>query len=255
MSNSGAEVASAAVREPRTAEYRRLASRTDLERFNVKVEQTDLLIAAERLLIDDALTLVHRYRADIVTEIERRPEFLTSLVPLPVDKGAPAIVRAMGLAAHRMGVGPMAAVAGAIAEFVGRELAKLSPEVIVENGGDIFCCTRQPRAFMLLAEKSAFGALRVRIDSKGEPFGVCTSSATSGHSLSFGRADAVMVASPDAALADAAATALCNMVQQPSDLQQCVERARASGAIAAVAVMGEKLAAWGALELEAWGDG
>jgi len=144
----------------------------------------------------------------------------------------------------------MAAVAGAIAEAVGRGLLRESGEVIVENGGDVFCATARPRSFMLLAEQSAFGALSVRFDGGGRPFGVCTSAGTSGHSLSFGRADAMMVAARDTALADALATALCNRVQQPDDLRPAVEAACDLGAFGAVAIMGEHLAAFGALELE-----
>jgi ApbE superfamily uncharacterized protein (UPF0280 family) len=250
MSSSRADIALPLGLEPLAADYRRLAASIDLVRFRIKVEQTDLLIAAERLLIDEALVLVHARRAELKAYIADHPSFASALSPLPVDALAPPIVRSMAAAAAHVEVGPMAAVAGAIAEQVGRELSALSSEIIIENGGDIYCASRRQRSFMLLAEKSAFGVLRVTIDNGGKPFGVCTSSGTSGHSLSFGRADAVMAVATDTALADAAATALTNRVQTADDLQDCIDRARSFGLLGAVAIIGDRLAAWGAVELE-----
>jgi ApbE superfamily uncharacterized protein (UPF0280 family) len=143
----------------------------------------------------------------------------------------------------------MAAVAGAIAGHVGAGLAGSSAEVIVENGGDVYCRSRRRREFMLLAEASDFVGLRVAIDGAGGAFGVGTSAGRLGHSLSFGRADAVMAVAPTAALADAMATGLANGVAGPDDVEACVERARAMGARGALAVAGDRMAAWGELEL------
>lgn len=237
--------------EPSAAEYRRLVGGGDLCRFRVRVKQTDLLIAARRPLVDEALALVGAYRADLEAYIAAHPGFASALTPLPVDASAPPIVASMAAAAARAGVGPMAAVAGAIAETVGAGLAAHSPEVIVENGGDIYCASRHRRTFLLLAENSDFGALRVAVDGGGAAFGVCTSSGVLGHSLSFGRADAVMVAAPDTAFADAAATALANDIKDVGDLAGCVDSARAMDVLGVVALVGDRIAAWGAVELAA----
>jgi ApbE superfamily uncharacterized protein (UPF0280 family) len=111
----------------------------------------------------------------------------------------------------------MAAVAGAIAEYVGRALLPLSEEVIVENGGDIFIFSKRERLAAVYAGDSPLsGRLAVALKPRGGPgtagaFGVCHSSGTVGHSLSFGKADAALVISEDCALADAAATRLGNL--------------------------------------------
>ncbi len=125
------------------------------------------------------------------------------------------IVKTMAEAAEKAGVGPMAAVAGAIAEYVGRELLPFSREVIVENGGDIFLKTQKTRSIGIYAgESSPFtGKLALRIEPKDTPLGICTSAGTVGHSLSFGKCDAAILVSPSASLADAAATAVGNLIQ------------------------------------------
>ena len=111
-------------------------------------------------------------------------------------------------AGQKAGVGPMAAVAGAIAECVGRELLAFSPEIIIENGGDIYLKCLKKRVVGIFAGKSPLtGKIGLEIDAKDTPLGVCTSSGTVSHSLSFGKADAAVAIAPSATLADAAATA------------------------------------------------
>ena len=150
------------------------------------------------------------------------------------------------------GVGPMAAVAGALAEAVGWDLISLSPELVVENGGDIFLAGRSEYCLAVFAGTSPLsGRLGIKLSAPA-PFscGVCTSSARVGPSLSFGRADALTIVANNAALADAVATAMANRVQEKADLARVVESALALGGISgAVAVMGDNLAAGGDLEL------
>ena len=118
----------------------------------------------------------------------------------------------------------MAAVAGAIAEAVGEALLPASPELIIENGGDIFLASSRPRRVGLYAGRSPFsGRLGLRIDPTLTPLGICTSSGTVGHALSFGEADAVVVLSPDAALADAVATAAGNLVKSKDHIPRAIE--------------------------------
>ena len=110
----------------------------------------------------------------------------------------------MIFAAQAAGVGPMAAVAGALAEQVGQRLLKSTSEVIIENGGDIFIGARQILTVGVYAGGSPLSLkLGLRIDPAKGIRGICTSSGTVGHSLSFGKADAVCVLSDSCALADA----------------------------------------------------
>ena len=118
--------------------YRHWVKDEGLISFNVVVKETDLYIRASSNLRSKAYKLVLKYRSMLEEYIKRNPPFLTSLEPLTVGEDAPLIVKEMARSASRVGVGPMAAVAGAIAEFVGNDLLAFSPQVIVENGGDIF---------------------------------------------------------------------------------------------------------------------
>ena len=122
--------------QPRT--YRRWVKDKDLVSFDVVVKETDLYIRAKHNLRQRALKAVLKYRTQLEKYIERHPAFLTALEPYPIEEDAPDIVKEMAEAGRKAGVGPMASVAGAIAECVGIELIAFSPEVIVENGGDIF---------------------------------------------------------------------------------------------------------------------
>jgi ApbE superfamily uncharacterized protein (UPF0280 family) len=145
----------------------------------------------------------------------------------------------------------MAAVAGACAAAVGRKLLAYSPEVIVENGGDIFLKTAGPATVALYAGNSPLSMkVGLRIPAEATPLGVCTSSGTVGHSLSFGRADAACVLAGDTALADAAATALGNRVKGPDDIPAALQwLSGIQDIMGGVIIAGEKLGAWGEVEL------
>ena len=233
--------------------YRDWVRRDDLVRFDVKLRETDLAIRAHADLRDDALACVRRVRAQITSYAETRPGFLETLTPWDDDPSAPRIVRDMLRASATYGVGPMAAVAGAIAEAVGRTLLTSSDEVIVENGGDVFLQMNRPARLLLYSgETSPFGGkLVVKVDAPGAPRGVCTSSAHVGPSLSHGAADAVLVVADNAALADAAATAIGNRVRSAEDVARALDDERRRGLLrGALITLGETFGAFGEIELE-----
>jgi len=232
--------------------YRRSMAAEGLVSFEVMEAETDLAISADKDLSLVARQAIINYRRDIENYIKRDSRFFSSLEPIDVAGNSPAIVKAMAEAAKKAGVGPMAAVAGAVAEFVGTELLKYSKQVIIENGGDIFMHSLTPRIVGVYAgEDSPFkGKLAVRIDSPGKNIGVCTSSGTVSHSLSFGKADAALLISSDAALADAAATTVGNIVKNKSDIEKGIDVARSIPGIEGVLiVIGDKMGSWGKIEL------
>jgi ApbE superfamily uncharacterized protein (UPF0280 family) len=235
--------------QPRT--YRHWVKGNDLAAFKVRVKETDLYLRASSDLKSKARELVVKYRRILEDYIEGHPLFLTSLEPVAVEKNAPPLVADMAEAAKKAGVGPMAAVAGAIAEVVGKGLLAFSPEVIVENGGDIYLKSLTNRLIGIYAGKSPLtGRVGLEIEGKDTPLGVCTSSGTVGHSLSFGQADAVVVLSPSTALADAAATAIGNRILKPQDIPGGIEFAHTiKGLKGLVIIQGEQVGVWGELKL------
>lgn len=235
--------------EPRT--YRERTRAGDLRAYEVVVAETDLLIRGDPDRAGVAEEAVRRARGEIEAEIARRPEFQTSLEPLQGAGEASALVAEMYAAAAVCGVGPMAAVAGAVAEVVARALAKLEAEVIVENGGDIFLATERERTVAIHAGGSSFSdRLGLVVPAAAQPVAVCTSSGTVGHSYSQGHADAVAVAAPAGALADAAATALANRVRSTADVEPALAVAREwAGLCQVVIIIGDAMGAWGEYEL------
>jgi hypothetical protein len=145
----------------------------------------------------------------------------------------------------------MAAVAGAIAEFVGKELLEASPEVIVENGGDIFLQSQKDRTIGIYAGQSPLtGRAGLDIKGKDTPLGVCTSSGTVGPSLSLGKADAVIALSKSTALADAAATAIGNIIKNADDIPRGIERAISiKGLSGVIIIKDDKIGFWGKVEI------
>jgi len=220
-----------------------------LKGFRVVYKETDLFVLAEGDFSKDVLEVVKRLRFDIESYILKKPEFLESLVPLPEDDSAPLVVKRMLEAGKIADVGPMAAVAGTIAEEVGRFLLKegLSKQVVVENGGDIYLHLDKDARVCLFAGDSPFsGKVAILVKKELMPCGVCTSSATVGHSLSFGSADAVTVIHRDTAVADALATAFCNVLKRPEDFKKVVNRAeKLKGLYGVVGVVKDRLLAWG----------
>ncbi len=231
--------------------YRDQVKKRDLIYFEVKVEQTDLQIGAVRNLEKETVELIVKYRKDIEDYIEQDRFFLEALKPYQVSEAAPVIVRHMAAAGQKAGVGPMAAVAGAISQYIGHDLKNHSQELIIENGGDIYLSTKKTREIGVFAGNSPFtGKLALKIYPDMTPCGICTSAGTIGHSISFGKADAVIAYSQDTLLADASATAIGNIVKTEDDVDKGLEQAKKiSGLLGIVIIIKSKIGVWGELEL------
>jgi len=234
--------------------YRRCLHSTDLIQFEVRVGESDLLIAAGQDLRAVARRSVIRHRRELKEYIAQHSEFRTSTGPLPCDEQARPVIRMMQAASQKTGVGPMAAVAGAIAQVVGEDLLKVSSEIVVENGGDVFISSCRPRVASIFAGDSPLSQ-RVGIRLKGSqlPLGICTSAGSVGPSYSGGNADAVVVVARDTALADAAATAAGNLVESKRDIKRALEFAMGldSCVIGIVVIIGDHIGARGDIELTA----
>jgi ApbE superfamily uncharacterized protein (UPF0280 family) len=231
--------------------YRDLFKGSNLVFFDARIMETDLMIGAERELKCEALESIRKYRRMIEEYIRSHHDFLTSLEPIAASEDAPFIIKSMCEAAAMAGVGPMAAVAGALSEMVGKDLLKLSEEIIVENGGDIFIKTKSTRKAGIYAGDSPLSEkLAIEINPADTPLGICTSSGTVGHSLSFGKADAAVVIAKNAFIADAAATAVGNLVISASDMEKAVQYGSSiPGVTGVVIIIGGAMAAWGNIKL------
>ncbi len=180
--------------------------------------------------------------------------FFETLAPMDDDPSASPVVRAMLQAGVKAKVGPMAAVAGAIAEHIGKALATSfeCTEIIVENGGDLWLAFANPLEIAVFAGDSPLSVLlAVELEPELSPCGLCTSSGTVGPSLSFGYADAAVILCRDAATADAWATAAGNMVQTANDIEPTLAHVRkASEVLGALIVVGDRMGMQGNFRLK-----
>lgn len=236
--------------------YRSLLDIGDLVASFVRVKDTDLHILADRDVTLWGKDLTLQYRLQVERYIIKNSEFLHSLIPLVRDDHSPPLIKEMFDAGLTAGVGPMAAVAGTIAEYVGRALVnKGCLEVMVENGGDIFFHrTTDCRVAIFAGESPLSNRVGVLLKATSMPVAVCTSSGTVGHSLSFGQADSVTVIAQSAALADAVATRLGNEVGNSGGGDSGIKKAletgqRISGVRGVVVICNELIGAAGEVEL------
>ena len=230
--------------------YRNLIRDKDLVSFQIKEAESDLYIRANQDLSSYAQKVLSNFRREIEDYIKSYPLFKSTLTPYSWDEKAPEIIKSMIKATNQCGVGPMAAVAGAIAEFVGKELLNYSAEVIIENGGDIFIKTKRIRRVSIFAGESPLShKIILKIQPQKNYIGVCTSSGTVGPSLSFGKADAVTILSDSVLLADAAATAIGNMIKTQEDIEQgLIYAQKITGVRGVVIIKDDKIGFWGEVD-------
>ena len=230
--------------------YRDSVKTVDLVPFNITELESDIQVFAKSNLGREGRLSLQKYRNEL-KDIKKEPNFLISLKPMESKRYAPEIAAAMCRAAKSANVGPMAAVAGAISKYIGLSLLKLTDEIIIENGGDIFIKTKKDRRILIYAGNSPFSnKIGLLLPGNDEEYGVCTSSGTVGHSLSFGKADAAVVLAKDVILADAAATATGNAVKNENDIEKGIETAMSiTGVEGVLIIIGDKMGAFGNINI------
>lgn len=222
--------------------------------FQVVVEETDLRVTAQCNLAPEMMAHVTHLRGEIKAWTRLHPEFRTSLTPLPMPTDAPEVVRRMLYGSRLAGVGPFAAVAGVIAQMTAEAFVSRSPDLIIENGGDIYVYSTVDRVVGMLPDPESGTLIGIKVAAADCPVSICASSAHIGHSLSFGQGDLAVVRAADASLADSAATAFCNHLRSASDVKNVLAMAEklAPCGIEGVFVQCQgRIGIWGRMELAA----
>lgn len=230
--------------------YRKIIKSSDLVSFQVKEKESDLLIQAPVFLAKEALACLRYYRSILENYIQKNPLFKTTLNPYPFDSCAHPMIREMIEVSTKCQVGPMASVAGCIAQNVAQDLLTQVDDIIVENGGDLYIKSPTLRRVIIYAGTSPLSnKLYLKIDARKNGMAVCTSSGTVGPSFSRGKADAVTVISHSASLADAAATAIGNIIQTKEDIERGLNFARnLNGILGVVIIKDDKMGIWGEID-------
>lgn len=194
----------------------------------IQIQETNILLKTDIEPVNLA-DFIFKWREELKLYIRKNKEFMISLEPVEVAD-APGIVKIMARAGKAANVGPMAAVAGTISQLSLKFLlGKGAKHVIVDNGGDVAIKTDEDVVMGLYAgESSLSGRIGFKIKGRKNPYGICTSSGTVGHSISFGRADSVTVFGHEASVSDALATSIANNAIGDNDgeaVENCLEKA------------------------------
>lgn len=214
--------------------YRDEIENSNKKSFLVVYKETDIWVCVNKEkytkeLEEFTFREVKQLRTELEKYILKDPLYQTTFSPYTIGEQSPTIAKRMSEVASIANVGPMAAVAGAFSEFIGKAIEKRFglDEIIVENGGDIYVNSREDIIISIFAGYSPLSnKIKVLIKKDKLPLGICTSSGTVGHSFSYGKADAVVVICKDTALADSLATALCNKVKKEHDIELVLEESK-----------------------------
>ena len=230
--------------------YRKRIAADGLLGFAVAYKQTDLFVETCRNLEFEVFEVIRKHRQLLENYIAQHKAFLSALEPVEIKKNAPRIVRIMAEAAKKASVGPMAAVAGAFAEIVGEFILKECSECVVENGGDVFLkLNREPVVKLYTTNPFFKDKLHIRLEKSQKPYGICSSSAKIGPSLSFGKADLATIVGFDVAFCDALATKTANMIKTEGDIEKAIEFASKKDIVGCVFIKDKSIGVWGNLEL------
>ena len=240
--------------EYRERSYRSRFSNDERRWFCVKFLESDLWIGVDsgsyRASMEaDTYAMLVDLRRQMDAYLLMDPQYKTALTPYNAGLEAPNILKEMSRVSHKTGIGPMSAVAGAVAKKVAEFLG--TQEVIVENGGDIYAQAASDMDISVFAGQSPLSEkIGLHIPAADFPLGICTSSGTVGPSLSLGRADAVMIVCKDVMLADSYATAMANRIKTVNDLQSVIDRiSDIPEILGAIAVKDDRMAITGCYEL------
>ena len=234
--------------------YRSRFSDDERRWFCVKFLESDLWIGVDsgsyRASMEaDTYAMLVELRRSMDAYLLMDPAYKAALTPYDAGLEAPEILKEMSRVSHKTGIGPMSAVAGAVAKHVAEFLG--TKEVIVENGGDIYAQACSDMDISVFAGQSPLSEkIGLHIPAADFPLGICTSSGTVGPSLSLGRADAVMIVCKDVMLADSYATAMANRIKSVNDLQPVIDRiSDIPEILGAIAVKDDRMAITGQFEL------
>ncbi|WP_174589842.1 UPF0280 family protein [Methanocella conradii] len=214
-----------------------------------RIKETIVTVTADERFHSICLDSIRRARADLERYIMEDPFFKVTFEPYECPPGSPEVARRMAEAATKVGVGPMAAVAGTIAWLALEDMVRAGcAHAIIDNGGDIALINDRPVVVGIYAGESPIKGLGLEVGPRDSILGICTSSGTVGPSISLGNSDAALVISEDVSLADAAATALGNRIIDKESLAHAFDFLKEVPEVSgAIGIIGDSMATYGRL--------
>ncbi len=223
------------------------------EKYNWRIiyKYSDLLVSCDKDVYLKLERLIKEIYDLLGSFIKEEPSFQKSLSPLKIEQHYPPVIKKMCQKAAIFNVGPMAAVAGAVCDYIAAGLNKYCSRLIIENGGDVFIKTsKDVEVGIYLKNKNFADKIYLKIRAKDTPCGLCSSSGSFGHSLSMGKSDLVVVLSPSTISADGAATSIANKINQSTDIYQTIDYYKNIKDISGILIVKDsKLGIWGNIQL------
>jgi uncharacterized protein len=231
--------------------YRNSVSIKDKYFYRLRYKYTDIFITSDRDILKELEEPVTSFYSGIEGIISHDRTFMKSLEPVKEKQYYPGYIKKMCQASYRFGVGPMAAVAGAVCDRIAEKISGKCGFLMIENGGDVFIKSKKPVRIGLFSYNSFFSdRLNIVIGAKQTPCGICSSSGTMGHSLNLGKSDLVTVMAESATMADAAATAVANSVLENADIGRSVRLYKKYKEVKGIIIIkDDRIGIWGNLQL------
>ncbi len=228
--------------------------RGNLYEYGLTINESTIHLKSDKKeAIMESIEKIKYHRQELTNYVRDHPDFQYALKPVKMESTAPRIVQLMVKSSRVADVGPMASVAGALADFGLEAMLKTGANIaVVENGGEIAAYTRKPILVTILSGSLKLsGKIGFNLTEDDCPLGIATSSSKTGHAISFGEADSVTIVADTASLADAAATSVCNSVvgkDVKKSVQMGLERAKGiKGIRGALIIRGEHVGIAGRL--------
>ena len=232
--------------------YRNRVKNKEEFSYRVSYKNTEFIVSSNRDIknyIEGPLRDVYR---DLEYVIEKDPSFLKSLSPVKLKEFYPATISRMCELSSEFGVGPMAAVAGTVNDYVASFIPDSVENLFIENGGDVYIRSSYDVRTGIYVDNPFFSdSLLVKIKASSTPCGLCASSGKFGHSLSLGKCDLAVVLSGSSISADAAATAVANSVAKIKDIETAINKYKGFDRVLGMLIIkDDRVGIWGEFELD-----
>ncbi len=220
--------------------------------WQISYRYTELFISSDSSLEDRIKSLLEEIYSQLDYCIECDPSFEKSLSPVQIKPYFPEPIKNMCRLSAIFNVGPMAAVAGTVNDFLASGLEKYCEnELFIENGGDLYIRSGRSVNIGVYVKNGFFkDSITLQVEPKDMPCGICASSGTFGHSLSFGKCDLAVVLSDTSTGSDAAATAVANSINSADDIKKSLNYFKKLSPVKGLLIVKEdRIGIWGKIKL------
>jgi ApbE superfamily uncharacterized protein (UPF0280 family) len=232
--------------------YRNRVKNKEEFSYRVSYKNTEFIISSNRDIKDYIEGPLRDIYRDLEFVVEKDPSFLKSLSPVKLKEFYPDTISRMCELSSEFDVGPMAAVAGTVNEYIASFIPDSVENLFIENGGDVYIRSRYDVRTLIYVDNPFFkDSLLIKIKASRTPCGLCASSGTFGHSLSLGKCDLAAVLSGSSISADAAATAIANSVANIADIETAINKYRGFDSVLGMLIIkDDRIGIWGEFELD-----